>query len=162
MVNGKKRKRSKRDGRSKTAISWVWRSMIDRCRLPSHQAWKNYGGRGIAVCESWINFENFLTDMGPSYVKGLSLDRRDNNGGYNPSNCRWTSRKTQARNRRTNTIIQTPWGRITLQEASERSGIGKTTLHYRHSRGWPNHLLFVKPDARNVCTTFQIAVRENS
>lgn len=123
-------------GMTKHPAYAVWRSMIDRCRLPSHQAWANYGGRGIRVCERWATFENFWADMGPSYRPGLSLDRRDNNEGYSPENCRWVGRKVQSRNKRTNRHIETPWGVMTVSEASERGGVGVTTILERLKRGW--------------------------
>ncbi len=79
----------------------VWRSMIDRCQLPTHHAWRNYGGRGIKVCDAWAqSFEAFWADMGATYQRGLTLDRIDNDRGYAPGNCRWTTYKVQANNRR--------------------------------------------------------------
>src|SRR5690606_24180088 len=140
-------------GMSKHPAYAVWRSMIDRCRLPTHQAWKNYGGRGIQVCKAWQTFEGFWADMGPSYRPGLSLDRIDVDGNYAPDNCRWVTTKEQNRNRRTNRYIQTPWGRMTVSEASERSGIGVTTLLYRLDAGVPANLLFQPPDVTNRFTT---------
>jgi hypothetical protein len=76
-----------------------WRAMVNRVTRPSHRFYKDYGGRGIAVCERWLDFENFLADMGER-PKGLSLDRIDNDGNYEPGNCRWTDAKTQANNKR--------------------------------------------------------------
>ena len=143
-------------GMSKHKAFAVWRSMVDRCTLPSHHAWKNYGGRGISVCEPWLtSFAAFWVDMGPSYSPGLTLDRERNNEGYSPQNCRWVDRKTQARNTRYNRMIDTPAGHMLVVEASELSGIGATTLLYRLQAGWSADQLFLPPSPSNrrVSTT---------
>lgn len=136
-------------GMSRHPAFAVWRSMQDRCRLPAHQAWKNYGGRGISVCTEWDCFENFWRDMGPSYVSGLTLDRRNNNGGYSKSNCRWVTYETQANNRRGNILILTPKGEMTVAQTSRIFGIGVTTLLYRIDRGWPVERLLDASDFHN-------------
>jgi hypothetical protein len=82
-----------------TRIYRIWSSMLERCRTPQHRAYKHYGGRGIRVCEQWLIFENFLADMGER-PPGRSLDRIDNDGNYEPSNCRWATQTEQVRNRR--------------------------------------------------------------
>lgn len=139
--------KKKTHGMSKHKAFAVWRSMCDRCSLPSHQAWANYGGRGIKVCSRWqSSFQNFWEDMGPTYGVGLTLDRTDNNGDYSPENCRWVTHKRQARNKRPNVLVDTKWGLITVAEASEQSGIGRSTLHYRLSVGVTGAELFSPPD----------------
>lgn len=142
--------RARTHGMSKHPAYAVWRSMIDRCRLPTHQAWKNYGGRGITVCKRWQeSFQNFWEDMGPTYRPGLTLDRIDNDGPYSPENCRWVSVREQSRNRRNNRYIDTPWGKMTVADAAEKSGIGVTTLLYRLDHNWPQDKLFIEPDVQN-------------
>jgi hypothetical protein len=85
-------------GLRKTKEFGIWWQMIQRCRNQKHKAYPRYGGRGIVVCERWQEFGNFLEDMGPK-PDGLSLDRKDNDGNYEPSNCRWADSKTQSINR---------------------------------------------------------------
>lgn len=124
-------------GMSTTPQFAVWRSMLDRCRLPTHQAWRNYGGRGISVCERWQeSFEKFWEDMGPTYRSGLSIERMNNAGNYEPTNCRWATWAEQSLNKRTNVRIQTPNGEMTVTEAAARYGLKLNTLLYRIKQGW--------------------------
>jgi hypothetical protein len=84
-------------GRSPTYASW--HAMITRCANPNTSGWEYYGGRGITVCDRWRDFANFLADMGPR-PEGLSIDRVNVNGNYEPGNCRWATASEQVANRR--------------------------------------------------------------
>jgi len=144
-------KKLRKHGMSKHPAYAVYSSMLARCLRPSHQAWKNYGARGIGVCARWLDgFEAFWEDMGPSYRHGLDLDREDNNGPYSPENCRWVSRRVNTMNRRDSIALDIP-------ELSRTTGIGRTTLYNRLKAGWPPELLTAPPDFRNRCTTSSTA-----
>lgn len=88
-----------RRGKHRSPTYHSWADMVKRCTNPRNWAWKYYGERGITVCERWMTFENFLADMGDR-PEGLTLDRINNDGNYEPGNCRWATRKQQSENRR--------------------------------------------------------------
>lgn len=101
LVAERRRTHGRASGDRKTPEYNAWQAMIQRCENQNHAAWKNYGGRGIAVCERWRDsFENFLSDIGERPSDEHSLDRIDNSRGYEPGNCRWATWSTQQRNRR--------------------------------------------------------------
>lgn len=112
-------------------IYWAWKAMKQRCSNPKCKAYRNYGARGIKVCEEWSQFEPFLEwCIQNGYKKGLDLDRKNNNGDYTPENCRWISRKENLNNRR-NTIHLTVCGK-TLPETvwSEKIGVDRALIKY--------------------------------
>lgn len=113
---------------TKEYITWI--NMRKRC---SNKNLKDYGGRGITVCDRWEeSFLNFYEDMGKAPNEAYSLDRIDNNKGYSVENCRWTDRKTQARNTRKNIKIDYLGESLTIGEWSERTGIHPSTIAYRY------------------------------
>lgn len=120
-----------------------WAGMLTRCTNPRASCYHNYGGRGITVCERWHKFDEFLSDMGPSHREGLTLDRIDTNGNYEPSNCRWATRKEQASNKRTNHKVSFNGETMTLSQWIRRTGI--TSLPYRLRRGWSVERALTQP-----------------
>lgn len=138
-------------GMSKHPAFAVWRSMLDRCYLPTHQAWARYGGRGIQVCARWReSFESFWADMGPTYREGLTLDRIDVNKGYATENCRWATVLEQQNNRRDNLVL--PNGQTAAQYA-DSIGLPRSTIYYRLAAGVPFDKLGAPSDVRNRFTT---------
>jgi hypothetical protein len=113
----------------------TWESMKKRCRTPSADNFEHYGGRGIQVCARWeSSFPSFLQDMEPSYRPGLTLERRKNDEGYNPSNCIWADGIAQANNTRKNVFIETPRGRLTIAQAAREFGLTYQVLYRRLRR----------------------------
>jgi len=113
----------------------IWCAMKTRCNNPKAINYQNYGGRGIRVCSEWQTFEGFFADMGES--NGLTLDRIDVNGDYEPINCKWSTRKEQGNNKRNNIIIEFGGKRLTAMQWSETTGIGESTIRKRIRLGWP-------------------------
>lgn len=104
-----------------------WACMKERCLNPKNKGYKDYGGRGITVCERWMRFEDFLADMGEK-PEGATIERIDNDKGYFPENCRWASKLEQNRNRRSNRRITFQGETRTLSEWAEILGIHWGTL----------------------------------
>ena len=118
---------------------YIWRSMVARCTNPAQQSYKYYGARGITVCERWMQYENFLADMGEP-TKGMSLDRVDNDKGYAPDNCRWATASEQQKNKRTTRVYSNGAFVGTLVECARFIGISMALAHWR----WKNKGTFEK------------------
>lgn len=114
----------------------TWRSMIQRCENPKNRKWHRYGGRGVQVCEAWrSDFRTFLRDMGPR-PEGMSLERQDNNLGYEPGNCKWVTSSEQNRNTSRNRFFTFQGETLCLADWVKRLGIPHATLHHRLTV-WP-------------------------
>ena len=124
-------------GKSGTPLYHVYRHMIDRCYDQNNPKFNIYGGRGITVCDEWRNdsstFFKWADDNG--YVSGLTLDRINVNGNYEPDNCRWATLKQQANNRRNTIYVNIDGLNYTLRDISDMTGIKMGTLWYRVKNG---------------------------
>jgi hypothetical protein len=135
----KTREQRRKAGPNKAALRplyGVWSCLKERCYNTKAPDYPRYGGRGITVCDRWRNsFQAFQDDMLPTFQKGMTIERIDNNGPYSPANCRWATRAEQNRNQRNSIIVDTPWGRMNLADAALRSGLSYAALWCRHRRG---------------------------
>ena len=123
-------------GMAETPIYRVFNTMHDRCYLKSSKSYSRYGGRGIFVCKDWHTFELFLKWSNEAgYKKGLTIDRIDNDGNYEPSNCRWVTAKEQARNTSANTIIEHNGETKILQQWIDDLKVNRHTVMTRLRRG---------------------------
>lgn len=138
----------KTHGMTGSAEHVAWVSAIQRCTNPNNPGYKNYGARGIRVCERWMSFENFISDMGPRPRKH-SLDRIDNDGDYEPGNCRWTTNKTQHRNKRTNSLVTIRGETKCVSEWAEIAGMSANGFRKRLNTGFPEELLLNPPIGRS-------------
>lgn len=136
-----------RSGPRRTRAYVAWQNMISRANPNGRQSYKRYG-RTVTVCERWRDFNNFLADMGEPPFPGASLDRIDNEGNYEPSNCRWATQRQQNINRRMAHILEYGGERMSLVEWAEKLGIHKNTLWNRLNRGWSLERALTAPKHR--------------
>lgn len=123
-------------GMSYTSIYMLWHKMIQRSTISTHKDFPNYGGRGIGVCDRWLKFENFYADMGEKPV-GKSLERKDNNLGYSPENCKWATRSEQNNNKRDNHPITFNGKTQTIALWAKEIGVSRRTISHRiNDYGW--------------------------
>ncbi len=122
---------------------WSYHNMISRCYKEYDKKFPHYGGRGIKVCDRWLEgFHNFFEDMGEKPSPDHSLDRIDTNGDYYPENCRWATREEQQNNRRDNVIVSFNGKEQTLAQWSRETGVSAKLLRVRHKNGCSIEKLF--------------------
>ena len=130
----------------KSRLYEIWNNMKSRCMRPTSTAYQNYGGRGIAVCKEWLDYPTFkkwaLTN---GYSDNLTIDRINNDGNYEPSNCRWATLKIQGNNTRHNVVIEYNGERHSISEWADLLHIPYKTLHYRLRSGWDVSKAFSTP-----------------
>lgn len=136
-------------GKSRSRAYNSWSQMKYRCERESHVAFREYGERGITVCERWQSFENFLADMG-NPPDGHSLDRIDTNGNYEPGNCRWATPKQQVENRRNTVYVQHHGKKQTLVDACKELGLNIHGVRQRLRRGLGVDIALSSADLRKV------------
>ena len=133
-------------GETKTRLHKIWESMIARCEYEKHPYYADYGERGITVCDEWhsyIKFRDWAITHG--YNDDLTIDRINNEKGYEASNCRWVTMQEQQNNKRSNHIVYLGEVGHTISEWSEILGIGKTTIRMRLESGWPDEDALIVP-----------------
>lgn len=120
--------------RNMTSTYEIWVGMHQRCSNPNHHVFFRYGGRGIKVCERWADYASFLADMGER-PEGLSLERINNDGNYEPGNCSWSTMAQQARNTSRTVMITYNGETMCMKDWAHRIGLRQDTLWYRLKRG---------------------------
>ena len=126
----------------------IWQGMLTRCGNPNAPQWKNHGGRGISVCESWRgSYAAFLSDMGEC-PGNLTLDRIDNDGNYEKSNCRWATHGQQMLNTRASAFLSLGDERKTIEEWSRQTGVNRRTITSRVQLGWDLKTALTTPGVR--------------
>lgn len=142
-------------GKTETRLRRIWNSMKQRCYNNNIPQYKDWGGRGIAVCDEWRDdFQAFYDwSMANGYDDNLSIDRIDNDGNYEPNNCQWATRKQQARNKRNNVYITYKGVSKTANEWAEYLGVNPNSFKNRISRKWDIDKIFNQPyRRRHECT----------
>ena len=143
---------SYKHGLTNTPLFRTWSNAKSRCCDVNSVPFKDYGGRGITVCDEWKNdFQAFYDwAISSGYKAGLTLDRIDNNKGYSPDNCRWATMKEQSNNRRNNAHLVFRGERKTVTQWAEDTGISRNTLYKRLSNGWDVERTLTTPTRKHT------------
>lgn len=138
-------------GRTETPEWKSWMHMKSRCFTPSDAKYPDYGARGITVCDRWRDsFENFLADMGPKPSRKHTIDRIDNDGNYEPGNCRWATNREQCNNRRSNVILEFRGERMNATQWAQRLGVDPNRITARIRLGWTAERALTQPLRRTA------------
>lgn len=145
--NAQTSKRNFKHGIQNKRLLGLWNAMKQRCNNPKNHAYKYYGGRGIKICDEWLEFKTFYEwAMKNGYEENLTIDRIDNDGDYCPKNCRWSNRFVQANNKRNNVFVEFNGDRKTISEWARIIGIKQPTLSNRiNNLGWSIDKAFTTP-----------------
>lgn len=152
--------RSRTHGMTGTRTYRIWQAMHNRCRYPTSAMYHRYGGRGIKVCERWSSFEAFLADMGEC-PPGSSIDRVDNDADYDPENCRWADRRSQARNTSRNRFISFNGERKCLKEWAESLSMDQASLAERIEK-WGVQRALSTPKGKSHGSTKSMSIHRQS
>ena len=139
----------KKHGESKTRLYKIWMGMKKRCYQKNSKTYERYGGRGIIICDEWLDFEKFRDwALSHGYNESLSIDRKDVNGNYEPTNCKWSTNKEQANNRRSSRIIEYKGEKKTLAEWADYLNVPYARLQARFDNGWSVQEAFETPQLK--------------
>lgn len=138
--------KNKTHGRSQSSEYRIWHQILRRCCDPKSADYYSYGRRGVKVCDRWRNFSNFLSDMGPRPSADHSIDRINNDGDYEPGNCRWATPVVQSNNRRSNHIVAAMGRKLSIAEWARVTGISQFLIAQRINKlGWPGDIAVTEP-----------------
>lgn len=144
-------RKNEKHGLSESPEYIAWSCMIDRCVNERNRRYKDYGGRGIIVCDRWrYSFLAFLGDVGYRPEQGMSLERKNNDGNYEAGNVYWATAKQQSANRRTNRLVTIGGRTMTVSEWADESGVNGNTLSHRITVGWPEDKILIPKSFRGA------------
>jgi len=132
-------------GMTKTPEYKAWKQMKDRCFNPNNPRYSDWGGRGISMCDRWLNSKHFLADMGSRPTAKHSLDRIDNNADYSPKNCKWSTKAEQDNNKRNNHLITIDDVTLTIAQWAKKMNISEQLIYGRLKLGWSEYRAVMTP-----------------
>lgn len=152
----------KTHGKSNSRLFSIWCAVKKRCMCETDKQYKDYGGRGITICDEWKDdFQTFYDwAVSNGYEEHLTIDRIDVNGNYEPFNCKWSTEKEQSNNKRNNRLLTFNGKTQTLKQWSDETGIQPETIHYRLKRGWDlERALTLTPSYANNNKNFDVFLK---